>query len=96
MISEYPTISQNIQFIINGFIIVMLVLGLLTVLCTIIGHFFVRFENQKPQTTKPQLPNQPIDLSPEIVAVVAAAVNVIIKQPCRVLEIKPTDQPGNK
>lgn len=90
------SISQNIQFIINGFIIVMLVLSLLSFLCYIIGTLFIKFEKQNPQTCNNAQAIQSNEVTPEVVAVVAAAVNIIIKQPCRVLEIKSADQTSKK
>lgn len=95
----YPDFSDSITFIIVGFTLVLIVLALIYLVCEIIGATFKL--SVKPAAapaaavavdtpgTPPKAPEKsPEDNDPRLVAVIAAAVHTVIRQPHRVVAIR--------
>ncbi len=90
---EYPTIGESIAFQINGLIVVFIALGTIWGLVELMGLFFRRHSQSAAKAPAPRpssaLPPVVIadGLTPEITAVVAAAVATVLRQPHRIQSI---------
>ena len=90
------TIAEVISFQVVGFTIVMLVLATVWLAIEIMGRIFKRFPNLALSLTEParpkrqmaQAPEEGGTLTPERVAVLAAALHTVIKGPHRIVSIK--------
>src|SRR5690606_21671945 len=87
-LSEYPSIPEAIAFQLSGLVVVFVALGSIWGLLELMGLFFRRrVEVAKPQPapvmTKPATQVADSRIPPEILAVIAAAVATVVKQPHR-------------
>lgn len=91
--------TENLEFLLVGFVIVMVTLSALWLLCEVVGVFFkwqaaraeARARAASPATLATAAAAPARDEAPEAipVPVIAAAVAALVDQPHRVVEIKP-------
>jgi len=95
-LSAEPRVWENVQFVLSGFIFVLIVLAIIGVLTSAVGAIFKRHE-RKPvplpaRKVTPVMPPPPEE-DPALPAVVAAAVYSIMgEKPHRIINIRPTDE----
>ena len=90
------TIAEIVSFQVVGFTIVMLVLTTVWLAIEVMGRIFKRFPNlalstAAPVRAAPQIAKAPVEggtLTPERVAVLAAALHTVTKGPYRIVSIK--------
>lgn len=84
-ITENPTILESIRYQSVGFTVVMLTLASLWVILEIMGFIFRRLKLTSPSGGA-SVSSEKVD--PEVVAVIAAAVESVVKQPHRITSIE--------
>ena len=93
--SKQVTFTENVEFLLVGFVIVMVALSALWLLCEAVGGFFkwqaARAEASARAASEATAAAAPAEEAPEAVPVpvIAAAVAALVDQPHRVVEIKP-------
>lgn len=90
-----PSLWESIEFILEGFVFVLVVLAILGILTTAIGALFKRFEPKPvPAPVKQVTPAMPevSEADKNLPAVIAAAVYTVMgDKPHRILQIRPAD-----
>ena len=95
-LSPQSSLFETLRFQTVGFILVMVALGLIALILISMGYFFKKTINQKRTTTTgaPSL-EKPTDAAledpHELLAIVAAAVDSVIKNSHRIVSIRPVD-----
>lgn len=104
---DHPSVGENLEFILVGFVFVILVLLILAGVTQLVGALFKQPEAPKKATAPVEVPTQvtPVttanvyesdgeSLDPQLtVVLVAAAVHAVIgDKPHRILSIRPTQQ----
>lgn len=102
---EYPSLLETARFQLVGIVIVFIALGLIWVAMSVSGMIFRRLPivvKEKGRDASPkETPKAAVSgtgdgaASPEIVAVIAAAVHVAVQQPHRILSIQVTGEHGD-
>lgn len=83
----------------TGFLLVILTLTMMWGMTALIGRFFIGRENRTTSAPAPAIEAAPAPapapvpdgLTPQLVAVIAAAVAAVVKQPHAVVAIRPAD-----
>jgi Na+-transporting methylmalonyl-CoA/oxaloacetate decarboxylase gamma subunit len=91
-ISEFPSIGESLAFQLNGLVVVFIALGSIWALLELMGLFFRRAPAHRANASIPicDVKNaNPTseETAPELIAVIAAAVATVIKQPHRINRI---------
>lgn len=100
-----PTLQETAIFTVGGFLLVMAVLAILATITFCLGKVFVRFtpkpENVHPKAVKNTAPivaaaPEPVEEMPtEKIAAIAAAVAVVVRDPHRIVSIRPSGRSGH-
>lgn len=94
-----PHFVETLQYL-SGFAITLITLAFMAMITALVGQYFIRKEQrvvavgepQKEASSSAAIPKAQQGISPEIVAVVAAAVHVCLgKIPHQIVSIKPAD-----
>lgn len=86
---------DNLSFQLAGLAVVILSLSLLSLVVALAGRLLrIRKPTTSPAAATPAQPPLPsADLTPELVAVIAAAVAVTLSKPHRIVRIRAADNP---
>jgi Na+-transporting methylmalonyl-CoA/oxaloacetate decarboxylase gamma subunit len=97
---EYPSLSESVPFQLTGLAVVFIALGLIWLALKVMGLYFTRQAPAVAPVPVASLPPAaapapavPADLAPELVAVIAATVQVTLEGPYRIQAIVPVN-PG--
>jgi Na+-transporting methylmalonyl-CoA/oxaloacetate decarboxylase gamma subunit len=96
---DFPALSDSIIYQINGLIVVFTALGLLWGLLELMSLWFKRRARPAVPAPAPSLSVQsslPDDLSPELVAAMAAAVHSTLSGSARITSIVRVDTPDHE
>ena len=90
----YPSIPESLAFQLNGLIVVFIALGAIWGLMELSGVIFrSQHRRQKAESVRPTVVQERTDeVSPEILAVIAAVVATVISQPHRIHRVS-TESP---
>ena len=91
----HPALWENLQFQTVGFTVVMLTLALIWVTVVLLGKLFQKLEQKYPALAgagagegKTETQAAESELSPETVAVIAAAVATVVQGPHKIASIR--------
>ncbi|MFZ5806926.1 MAG: OadG family transporter subunit [Verrucomicrobiota bacterium] len=89
-LAEHPTLLENLRYQTVGLIVVLSTLASLWLILEILAFVFRRIKIQDaPQQSEEEDTDCPLeDVSPEVVAVIAAAVESVIQQPHRIASVQ--------
>lgn len=105
VLPEFPSIQEVLGFQLTGLVVVFVALGSIWGLTELTGFFFKRAAARTPQTAPQPAPaatstpvsspaaTMPEALSPEIFAVIAAAIQVALSGRFRIQTITPIEHP---
>lgn len=99
VLPEHPSLGESIPFQLTGLAVVFIALGLIWFVLEVMGLYFKRrapAPSAAPAVSAapaPAAPAMPADLPPELVAVIAATVQVSLEGPYRIQAIVPVN-PG--
>ncbi len=99
VLPDHPSLSESIPFQLTGLAVVFIALGLIWIALEVMGLFFKRRAAAPaavPATAVPPapaaaIPAVPAGLPPELVAVIAATVQVSLEGPYRIQAIVPVN-----
>ena len=98
VLPDHPSLSESIPFQLTGLAVVFIALGLIWVALEVMGLYFKRRAPAPavapvPAASAAPAPVVPAGLPPELVAVIAATVQVSLEGPYRIQAIVPVN-PG--
>ena len=104
VLPEFPSVSEILGFQLTGLLVVFVALGSIWGLTELTGFFFKRAAARTPEIAPAPvaIPVSPIQapaatapeaISPEIFAVIAAAIQVTLSGPFRIQTITPVEHP---
>jgi Na+-transporting methylmalonyl-CoA/oxaloacetate decarboxylase gamma subunit len=104
ILPEFPSVSETLGFQLTGLVVVFVALGSIWGLTELTGFFFKRAAAREPQGAPQPAPapaaaspepaaTAPEAISPEIFAVIAAAIHVTLGGRFRIQTITPVEHP---
>ncbi|TVR48682.1 MAG: hypothetical protein EA425_13895 [Puniceicoccaceae bacterium] len=98
-LSEHPTLLEDIQYQLVGFFIVLLTLISIWLTLEVLGRLFRAAAARKAAAAEAAAADaaaRPDPLEPQVVAAIAAAVDVVVRDPHRILSVTlAPDQPSS-
>lgn len=92
LLAERPGIAEAAGFLVMGFCVVMFVLAALWLFTSVVGQLFIRRAKAVAKSTPPAdspAVEDPVELPPEEIAAMAAAITVVLERPFRIVQVRP-------